>query len=381
MRLNFMTLLASILACLGCVELACLGLNSLGPERSTWQRGYRFDPGQDPETRQHAASPYRLRARLSELPAVNPNPEIPTDDYARLDLSRMHPNDFWGGPWKLAPSHRSHHLITHATEGPVYDIWAETDRFGRRISARSAAAPKRRHAMLFGCSFAFGNGIRDEETLASQLARHAPGLSAYNYGVPGSGPTEFVEQVAMRDLRSEVPEPEGVAIYLFIPDHVRRVPPSIHALEHRRETPYWYEAAGGEVVRAGSFSAARPLAGLLYDLLSLSQTLKYMNVDFPTVFGPAEFRRAAVLTRKMAQEYQRQFPRGEFVVVLHPLGNAIARAFTRYLDELELKYLDYSDVQLGKLTKKSVHVSKYDWHPSGEANRLLGRQIVRDLGL
>ncbi|MEK7794954.1 MAG: hypothetical protein AAB353_10505 [Candidatus Hydrogenedentota bacterium] len=59
----------------------------------------------------------------------------------------------------------------------VFDVRYRTDAYGRRITPSPDGAD--RFLVFFGCSFVFGEGIAEDETLPAQTARLLPRVRAY----------------------------------------------------------------------------------------------------------------------------------------------------------------------------------------------------------
>ena len=75
--------------------------------------------------------------------------------------------------------------------------------------------------VLFGCSFAFGFGIDDEQTFSYKLSKYT-NRTVYNRGLCGGGIQHVLYQLRREDFYKEIPEPEYV-IYLYISNHIRRM--------------------------------------------------------------------------------------------------------------------------------------------------------------
>lgn len=102
---------------------------------------------------------------------------------------------------------------------PVFERASYTiDDVGRRVTP-DADGPV---ALVLGCSFAFGYGLDDDETLPSRLS-DVTGWRAVNLGVPSWGPMD-----AAADLRTGARVQDvarvDLAVYSLIGDHVRRCP-------------------------------------------------------------------------------------------------------------------------------------------------------------
>jgi hypothetical protein len=255
-----------------------------------------------------------------------------------------------------------------------------TDSAGRRFTANPHPSLRKRHLLLFGCSFTFGAGVPDDQTLPSQLAAIAQGYHVYNYGRVGAGPTDLLDRIQSTDLKTEVSESEGIGVYVMIPDHVRRVPPSLFSLLFRRDYPYYFERSDGTIARASSFAEASPWLSLFYNILAGSQTASYFHFDIPTSIRAQHVRFAARIVREMRDEYLKRFPRDRFVVVMYPWPE-VPGMLAPYLEAEGLDVLDYSAVSLATRLHVRDYVSSSDHHPSAAAHHLVAEAIANDLSL
>ena len=110
----------------------------------------------------------------------------------------------------------------------LYDVVYTTDHFGLRVAPhdlRSARVdPNARRALFFGCSFTFGVGVNDNETIPFIFEKNSHGkYLAYNFGIPGGGPHQMLAL-----LESEVPDhvlagqKPVAAVYQALPCHIER---------------------------------------------------------------------------------------------------------------------------------------------------------------
>jgi hypothetical protein len=98
------------------------------------------------------------------------------------------------------------------------DVVYTIDAAGHRAIPAPARAAAR--VLLVGGSFAFGEGVADDETFAAHLAaRHWPTVEIVNDSASGWGPAQAL--LAVLDALA-APTPPDVVIYAMIPDHQRR---------------------------------------------------------------------------------------------------------------------------------------------------------------
>jgi hypothetical protein len=91
----------------------------------------------------------------------------------------------------------------------------------REIPAAVQGGPYR--VVFFGCSFMFGHGVKDNQTLPYYFGREAKGaFEGFNFAGDGWGPHQMLREIETGVVRRVAGTPE-LAIYEAIPDHLRRV--------------------------------------------------------------------------------------------------------------------------------------------------------------
>lgn len=80
---------------------------------------------------------------------------------------------------------------------------------------------KNKPIIIFGCSFAWGARLSEEQTLHYKLSEltHRP---VYNRAISGWGVQHMLYQLMQDDLYSELPEPEYV-VFVYISNHISRM--------------------------------------------------------------------------------------------------------------------------------------------------------------
>ena len=89
---------------------------------------------------------------------------------------------------------------------------------GQRASGPVKANPRKR-VLLVGCSWLYGMGLRDEETLAALLNRHYSDVQFDNYGVPGFGTYQCCMTT---DYLFGIGKQYDLVIYCFMNEHIFR---------------------------------------------------------------------------------------------------------------------------------------------------------------
>lgn len=130
--------------------------------------------------------------------------------------------------------------------------------------------------MFFGCSFVFGIGLNDNETLPDLLGVKAQGkYKIYNFGFAGYGPHQMLYEVEKGFADNVIKGcNETTAIYTGIDDHILRV---AGRKNWEAQDPE-YSQVDNEVVYQGSFTDnKKSLYSKIEPLFKESEIYKYLN--------------------------------------------------------------------------------------------------------
>jgi hypothetical protein len=105
----------------------------------------------------------------------------------------------------------------------VYDANYTIDDHSRRVTPCDSPETRDHVAAFFGCSFTFGNGLRDNETFPARLAAHCPRYLPVNFAYSAYGPQQMWLQIEKLEVLKELPAKTGAAIYVFMENHFDRL--------------------------------------------------------------------------------------------------------------------------------------------------------------
>jgi hypothetical protein len=279
---------------------------------------------------------------------------------------------------KAIPGGHHHSSSRRKKDGSViYDVFYTTDQFSRRITPAASPEGRSRHLIFFGCSFTYGEGVQDNETIPAQAALGLTGYQPYNYGFHGHSTAHLLRKMQSQTLRNEVGEKEGILVYLFLDFHVQRVIGSMRLVSSWASGhPYYDLNARDDVVYGGSFAQGRPFLQRIYEQLSKSSLLRVIGTDFPPVITDRHIHLTARLIGEARDLYKQQFPLGEFYVVVFP-SSRYADNLIRELKDKDIRILDYSKL-FDRLDPK-YFLAAEDQHPNALAYELVARRLAHDL--
>ncbi len=197
--------------------------------------------------------------------------------------------------YELVPDNKALHVSRF--EGRVeFEVEYEVDALGCRITPVEDPTRRTRFALFLVDSNTYGEGLRQDQTVAYHFGQIAADYMPYNYGLHGYGPAQALDVVNTRDLGREVTQRDGSVFYYFIPDHMARVVgASTVAPVWGRRFSYYVLNDAGQPERRGDFIHGRPLVTLAYALSRQSPLLRRLGTRLPTDYSDDDFRLAAAL--------------------------------------------------------------------------------------
>jgi hypothetical protein len=259
----------------------------------------------------------------------------------------------------------------------VWDARYSTDEFGRRTTVLPANTQPDKCAVFFGCSFLFGEGSNDDQTIPSAFAAFAPQYRAYNYGVPGYGTQQMLAILESSRLSQEVSERSGLGIYLYLEDvHEARVVGDMDIVNgFGADFPHYCVNADQTVTRHGTFTTGRPVTQWLYSVLGGSQTRAWLGLNFPRR-SEAHYALTAAVVKNARDLFLSQFPGSRFVVAVYPKPG-LHRKSLRLMVDAGVEVVDLST--LFDPGAEEMHFAG-DGHPTPLANQTVAEALVAKVG-
>lgn len=262
----------------------------------------------------------------------------------------------------------------------VYDYTASHNRFGfRNVLGLREGEPKK-HFILAGCSIVYGDGLDDQDTSTSFLQKKLNGWKVYNLGYSGLSSKEQLYLWRFFDLKSMIPESEGVFVFNHFNAHFERIANGWAYLDWIDGNAVDWITADGKLLYGGilkdtkSWRWARWIKeqGLSYFWLRIVGNFNYWSLK-------SAIPKSIDLLEALRTEYLRQYPQGRFVITkplfepwlpekLHALENEFLNELKRRKfeiwenDYLTAKLLENSDVW------KGGWYIPYDGHPTAKYN-------------
>ena len=301
------------------------------------------------------------------------------------------PDDVLG--WAPIKSHQAHAVkprpagLLHGPEGVLFDVTYTIDANGLRV-----APPYRKNdlagtALFFGCSFIFGDGLKDDETLPYQVGAQSGGrYRIFNFGFQGYSPAQMLTALEHDIVRRVVDTTPQYAFYVAIPNHLWRLAGKVGWADH---TPRYVFDNEGRVRQEGHFENREEL-GLRLGLgsnpwlsrqLKKSATWRILSMrDAP--INDDDIRLYFGVIRRAQELLTAQYPNIQFRVILYPamIGEPDRPTYEKLRDGFRQRGIPLDvveDILPGYKTDRSQYVlNSQDAHPSALANRLLSKYIL-----
>lgn len=264
----------------------------------------------------------------------------------------------------------------------LFDTVQSFDRYGRRTVPLRSTAGRDRYLLVFGCSFAFGDAVNDDQTVPCFLAELMPAYRPYLYAKTGYGPQEMLEQLRQEDIRSEVPESDGIALYVFLNSHLARAGGSpFNLATWGAHMPCYELGSDDRLVRRGNFDNVYPIRTWIYKKIYRTPPGAWLLETLNDALARRVNVRYTGLTCRIIEEsrdlFRRKLGSEKFFVVFYPWDREDALRMAPFFDKKGIRFIISDDK---RLTLNSVLYSvKSDGHPNAEGNRLFAADIARKL--
>lgn len=256
----------------------------------------------------------------------------------------------------------------------IFNVVYSTDPYRRRTTIPNNPNDK---ALLFlGCSYTFGWGVNDDETLPSQLAALMPGYQVFNYGQGGMGTSNVYQLMLSKDLHKQDVPKKAAMIYLFLHVHIRRTLGVKSVAESFGQYFPWYELKDGNPVRMGQFDdRPRMWPGDQKEMRRAKGTRNY--------YGEYLLQRDARLVGRLIEETKRLFESrfdslGFFVVLFPERQGPLTDAVADHCRKAGIKVLDYRNL-LRPIKDYDDYFIPHDGHPRPITHGRVAKQLRVDL--
>ena len=277
--------------------------------------------------------------------------------------------------------------LFHGPKGRLFDVTYTIDSDGLRV-----APPYRKDELLgtilfFGCSFTFGEGLKDDETLPYQVGTQSGGrYRIFNFGFHAYNPAQMLGSIEHGMVNRVVDTTPQYAFYVALPGHVWRVAGRVGWGWH---APRYMLDADGNVHQAGNFETRDPFAlrlGLgrrIGGQLDKSAIWRAIST-YDSPITEDDIRLYFAVVRRSQELLKAQYPNLQFRVLLWPPVIPAERvAYEKLRDgyrqmRIPLDLVENALPDYGTDELKYV-LNSTDRHPNALANRLLAEYILNKI--
>ena len=193
---------------------------------------------------------------------------------------------------------------------------------------------KKSPIIIYGCSYAYGDELKDEETFSSQLSEYTK-RPVYNFAMSSKGLQHAL--YLLKHDKKITPEPEYV-FYVFINDHYRRMFVNCNRIDNLKYLTY--KKKNNELIENVSNFA---ITERFYILSSLKNQMYYF---LKAPFEKQIYKLAKLYFITIKNEIKNKYPNAKFVILDYELG------YSCYLSKDKIKDLQKEDIDVISLNKE-----------------------------
>ena len=268
----------------------------------------------------------------------------------------------------IYPSNTQRHETVYYADSLLLRATYTFDSLGRRYTPQNHIQ-KQRSTLFFGCSFTYGDGVNDAETLPAEFASLDTNSNVFKYAIDGWGPQQTFQELTHRHLPTETNSDSALGIYVWIDDHLKRA--ALFKSHYFNWTQYFpcFILQGDSLIYKGSFESAYPYKAAMFKLLEHSIFLK--NIDIPSHVSSYDYELSCAILKASQKAFLQQFSSGKFIVLIYPGSDP---ELIPYLKRAGLDYISCDKVELGQ----SDFIPRHG-HPNKKANNKLSQFLFQSL--
>lgn len=268
----------------------------------------------------------------------------------------------------------------------VYDVRYTYDDFTRRVTPLGRSKNKQKtlhkntreeYLLFLGCSFTFGEGLNDNETLPYFTQLFSAKFRSYNYAMPGGSPGDAYYRLRSVDP-SDLSEGTGRVVYVYMDDHLRRLIGPMSGVGSWMEKKQRYTLDFKNTIQTtGTFEEDMPWRVKLYKFLLRSNIVRFLGLDWPPFASKRDWGFFGHVLHAMRLDAELRLRAKSFSVLIYP-GSKTAQRLIPILEAHQISYFDYSGWNMTALTNGKPWIP-LEGHPTAEANAVLGKSLAVEI--
>lgn len=235
-------------------------------------------------------------------------------------------------------------------------------------TARFSTNPvKANNFLLFvGCSFTYGLGVNDTQTLPSQMTTHLPDYVSYNFAIPGTHPGTMIDRLTKVDAQ-EIKEPTGWVVHGYIENQMERLVGAFHYLGVWGSYRPYYEIKDGKLHSPGTWRELFPWKMRLWELVMKSNTVRFLVRYWRPAATDEDWDKLMEMFQALQKISQEKYHAKGLIVLLWP----------RTTDKERMKKrLAAINIRTLELDPEKFSPIPYDGHPSAETYALYAKDLA-----
>ncbi len=235
-----------------------------------------------------------------------------------------------------------------------------------RFRKASGLNYKKQPIIIFGCSYAYGEFLDDEDTISAKLSKLSK-RPVYNYAIKGKGlqNTLFIVQNKLYDTNIKNPK---YAIYIMMSDQIRRLYTNVCPDDYVGQPIYKFNKLGEPVIKSSYYPRYRQFYSFYY----------LNNLVYKYILEKQFNRHNRYVTlyfEQIQRQLKEQFPDIKFIILM--FGDK-----TNFgLDMSRLKDDGFTVISTEELTginffEKKYQISEKDIHPNSEVWEIVASKLV-----
>ncbi|MGA7909159.1 MAG: hypothetical protein WCA16_17265 [Candidatus Sulfotelmatobacter sp.] len=277
--------------------------------------------------------------------------------------------------------------LFHGPQGMLFDVKYSIDSDGLRAAPPYRKDQSAGSILFFGCSFTFGEGLKDDETLPYQVGMQSQGrYRTFNFGVGGYGPEQMLAAIERGMVTRLVDTPPRYAYYVALPGHVWRVAGKV---TWGGQAPRYVLGTDGTVHLAGNLKDRPSLAarmGITRGVRQLNKSAIWRMLSMrDSHISDDDLRLYFAVVRRSKDLLTAQYPGIQFRVILwvnqaDPEDRPVYEKMQNGFRQMGIPVGLVEEILPGYGTDQLKYVlSSADHHPNALANLLLAQHILYDV--
>ena len=250
-----------------------------------------------------------------------------------------------------------------------YDFDDEAKNFRPALTKSTNGRP----IVIFGCSFAYGDGLNDNQTINYKLYKLTK-RPVYNLAYRGWGAQQMLYQLKGDGLYKKITNPEYF-IYVYMFDHRRRL-----------SQPQWYYSSGTPYLRYkienGNLKEIKPFLYKTWGLYSVRyfQELYEKYVTLKPINEKNNLKLLKAIIEESNTMTKKRYPDSKFIVILYQDNNSISQSEKEtWKDIAKSGIIVIPAEELLKDNPKSLEYKISDGHPNEKAWDIITSNLIKKI--